>query len=114
MLNAIAHIERMVADQNEDIFAVDVMRYRAIERELEIISEASRAIADADKARYPDIPWRRIADVGNVLRHQYDEIAPRLVWQLVVSGLGPLKSAAQALYGEVKRPADPWPDAEPK
>ena len=113
ILNSIQHIEKIVAGLDERAFASDFLRYRAVERELEIISEASRSLSDADKARFPEIPWRRIADIGNVLRHNYDDIAPSLVWGVVSGGLGPLKSAARTLYAEVKRPADPWPDAEP-
>jgi uncharacterized protein with HEPN domain len=83
-----------------------------VERELEIISEASRSLSDADKARFPEIPWRRIADIGNVLRHNYDDVAPALVWGVVSDGLARLKAVARTLYAEAKRPADPWPDAE--
>lgn len=113
ILNSIAHIRRIVAGLDEAAFKVDWIRYRAVERELEIISEASRSLTDAEKARYSDIPWRRIADIGNVLRHVYDEVAPNLVWEVVVSGLDPLERAARELYAEVKRPSDPWPDAKP-
>lgn len=112
ILNSIHHIEAIVLGLDRAAFSADYLRYRAVERELEIISEASRALSDADKARFPDIPWRRIADIGNVLRHNYDDIAPGLVWAVVDGGLAPLKAAARTLYGELKRPSDPWPDAE--
>lgn len=114
MLNAIHHIELVVRDIDEHIFAADFRPYRIVERELEIISEASRHLTDAQKARFPEIPWRRIADIGNVLRHLYDDVAPSLLWEVVVRDLAPLKEVAAKLYAEVKRPADPWPDAEPK
>jgi uncharacterized protein with HEPN domain len=38
---------------------------------LEIISEASRHIPDDLKELAPDIPWRQIAAIGNLLRHEY-------------------------------------------
>ena len=112
ILNAISHIEQIVAGLDETAFKADFMRHRAVERELEIISEASRSLKDAEKARFPDIPWRRIADIGNVFRHQYDDVAPTLVWAVVATGLTPLRTAVRTLYAEAKRPADPWPDAE--
>ena len=112
ILNAIHHIELVVKDLDEAAFKADFMRYRTVERELEIISEASRSLTAAQKARHPSIPWRQIADIGNVLRHQYDFVAQSLIWGVVVNHLAPLKQAAQSLYAEVKRPADPWPDAE--
>jgi hypothetical protein len=37
---------------------------RAIERSLEILSEAARGVPDADAALHPEVPWRRIRDLG--------------------------------------------------
>lgn len=69
ILNSIAHIRKITAGLDEAAFRADWLRYRAVERELEIISEASRSLSEAEKARFSKIPWRRIADIGNVLRH---------------------------------------------
>jgi uncharacterized protein with HEPN domain len=53
---------------------------RAVERELEIISEASRHIpADLQEAA-PEVPWREIAGIGIVLRHEYQRVADKIVW----------------------------------
>lgn len=114
ILNAILHVESIVAGTSERAFAADLLRLRALERELEIISEASRRISDDDKRRFPAIPWRRIADIGNVLRHQYEDIDPTLIWRVAADHLGELKAAVEILYAEAKRPSDPWPDAKPK
>jgi uncharacterized protein with HEPN domain len=42
-----------------------------VERLVEIISEASRHIPEVLKHRYPAVSWRSIADIGNILRHDY-------------------------------------------
>jgi uncharacterized protein with HEPN domain len=114
ILNAMRHIEKIVAGLDQAAFMADSIRYRAVERELEIISEAGRAIDEEDREAFPDVPWRRIADIGNILRHQYEDIAPALIWEIAAHGLEPLKVAVTALYAKVKRPSDPWPDAEAK
>jgi len=49
-----------------DAFAADRMRYYAVTRCLEIISEASRRVDDETRIRHPQIPWTQIADAGNV------------------------------------------------
>ena len=41
-------------------------------RGIEIILEASRAIPDDIKGTRPEIPWRKVAGIGNVMRHDYD------------------------------------------
>lgn len=53
---------------------------------LEIISEASRHVPDAMKAAAPEIPWRRVADIGNHLRHGYDELNLEYLWNLFAAG----------------------------
>jgi uncharacterized protein with HEPN domain len=43
---------------------------RAVERGLEIISEASRHVPPDLQAPETEIPWRQIAAIGNLLRHE--------------------------------------------
>lgn len=66
---------------------------RAVERGLEIVSEATRGLDAAQKANYPEIPWREIAGLGNILRHEYHRIEPLIVWNITLSHLPALKSA---------------------
>jgi len=48
----------------------------AVERLLETISEALRHIPVDMKAKEPKINWRRLADLGNWLRHAYHRTDP--------------------------------------
>ncbi len=74
------------------------LRY-AVERSIEIIPEASRRIPDEAKAMRPEIPWRAIAGVGNILRHEYHSVAPRIVWEVVTDDLPALAAAIEAIVG---------------
>jgi uncharacterized protein with HEPN domain len=74
-------------------FEKDIVRIYAITRCLEIISEASRRLPDAMKARHPTIPWREMAGAGNIYRHEYEDVAPRLLWQTVKTALPQLQAA---------------------
>jgi uncharacterized protein with HEPN domain len=44
---------------------------------IEIIPEASRRLPDAWKTRHAAVPWRKVAGIGNVLRHDYDASTTR-------------------------------------
>ena len=70
---------------------------RAVEREIEIISEASRRLASDLKARESGIPWQDIAGIGNILRHDYQNISDQLVWNVVANHLPPLEAALRRL-----------------
>jgi uncharacterized protein with HEPN domain len=63
----------------------------ASERGVEIISEASRHIPDDLKQAVPQIPWRQIAGVGNVFRHEYATISDHVTWDIIVNHLDPLE-----------------------
>jgi len=97
---SLRRIDGWVARLDYATFASDDMARLAVERCLEIVSEASRRIPDADKARFPDVPWRKIAGIGNILRHDYDDIAPKIVWATVTGELSSLRRAVDMLIAE--------------
>ncbi|MDX1710960.1 MAG: HepT-like ribonuclease domain-containing protein [Rhodovibrionaceae bacterium] len=76
--------------------------FRAVERGIEIISEASRHIPDELKRDHPEIPWAKIAGIGNLTRHEYHRIAPDIVWRIVQSDLDPLESAVRNMIDREK------------
>jgi uncharacterized protein with HEPN domain len=80
ILQAIANIETDTAGLEFEAFAADRRVRQLVERNLEILSEASRRIPDRFKALEPDIPWRDIAGIGNILRHDYGEERPDILW----------------------------------
>jgi uncharacterized protein with HEPN domain len=42
----------------------------------------------------PDQRWADIRGIGDILRHEYDEIDHEVIWSVVQSDLGALKAAA--------------------
>jgi len=82
-----------VAGIGYEAFRNDTRTVFAVIRCLEIVSEASRRLPDELKARHPSIPWRDIAGAGNVYRHDYEDVAAKLVWDTVQLALPPLQAA---------------------
>jgi uncharacterized protein with HEPN domain len=64
-------------------------------------SRFSDYIPDDLKARHPTIPWRKVAGVGNVLRHGYKLIDDREMWNIVTHDLVPLKATIESMLLEV-------------
>lgn len=62
-----------------DSFKNDVIVRLAVERAVEIISEAVRHIPPEARDLYPDTPWRNIIAIGNKLRHEYHRVDPDIV-----------------------------------
>jgi uncharacterized protein with HEPN domain len=77
-------------------FKADRRAFYAATRALEIISEAARRLAPSVRERHPELPWRAIIGVGNVLRHNYDDVAEEQVWRTVLEDLPALDRAIAA------------------
>lgn len=100
ILDAIKTIEQCVAGKSRQQFTSDLLLRLAIERSLEIISEASRHIPDELKAQEAQIPWHRMADLGNWLRHAYHRVDPDLLWNITKNDLVPLKTFIERIARE--------------
>jgi uncharacterized protein with HEPN domain len=96
IIEAIERIHDVVRDTSLEAFENDWQRQWLIERGVEIISEASRHLTDDLKARNPEIPWQKIAGIGNVLRHNYENIAAPVLWKLVQADLSTLEKICRA------------------
>jgi uncharacterized protein with HEPN domain len=102
----IDHIDYVLArtqDRSIIEFRADRDLRQSVERSLEIISEASRRLPDELKSMRPDIPWRQVADVGNVLRHSYFAVKVDIVWAIISEDLEALRDAVVSLRGRLKR-----------
>jgi uncharacterized protein with HEPN domain len=64
---------------------------RAAERAVQIISEAAKALPSELLARYPDAPWNAIIGIGNVLRHEYQKIDDKRLWDILTVHLPQLR-----------------------
>lgn len=93
MLEAIANIEADTSGYDFEKFRRDRRVRQLVERNLEIISEASRRLPQAAKDIERQIPWRAIAGIGNVIRHDHHDTYPTVLWETCAKDLGPLKDA---------------------
>ena len=87
IVEAIERIRGILAGATLDVFEADWQKRWLVERGVEIISEASRHLGAELKARHPEIPWPKVAGIGSVLRHDYERIAPDVMWKLAQADL---------------------------
>lgn len=104
MAEQIAAIDAAMLGRTEADLRSNWLLRSAVERGIEIISEASRHVDPALLAQHPDVPWRRVADTGNWLRHGYDKVEPLLILSIVVDHFPALRSAVSAML--VSTPED--------
>ena len=91
ILDAVSAIEDFVRGMDHEAFAGDRKTRSAVIRELEVIGEAAGRISNELKALHPDIDWRTIKDLRNILSHEYFGIDNEIIWEIVTEKLGHLK-----------------------
>ncbi len=62
-------IELYCAAVTADDFAADLLLQDAVVRRLEVIGEAAKHVPQAVREQYPDVPWRSISGLRDVLIH---------------------------------------------
>lgn len=73
------------------------MAYDATLRNLELLGEAARHVPQEIRAQAPDIPWRRIVGVRNILIHGYLGIDNDIIWDVVTNELPALVRGLEKL-----------------
>jgi uncharacterized protein with HEPN domain len=100
ILEAIIRIERYKSAGREAFFS-DSMRQDAIIRQLAVIGEAVKDISDEARSRVPQIPWREIAGMRDLLIHKYHSVDLEQVWEVTQRDLKDLRRAVEQLLAGV-------------
>jgi uncharacterized protein with HEPN domain len=106
ILDAIAEIRRAIKGKTMEEYSEDWLLRRGVERGVEIISKASKRIPLALRKSRPEIPWSKIAGIGNVLRHEYHEIADDVIFEVATTDINPLEIAIRAIEAGLDEPID--------
>lgn len=93
MLEEIEGIEQALEHVSYDDFCREWQLKRAVQRGIEILSEASKRLPDDIKAEHPAIEWRKVHGIGNILRHEYHRISDEVIWDSVREDFPALKEA---------------------
>jgi len=88
---SILAIEEYTQNLSEDRFYSNRQVQDAIIRRLEIIGEAVKNIDDDIRDKYPQIPWKKIAGMRDIIAHEYFGVKLDRVWDIVRKDLPNLK-----------------------
>ena len=109
--HAIDAIEEFTRGMDFASFRADQKTLAAVERKIQIVSEAAVRLGDHAELLCPGLPWHNIRGIGNWLRHQYDRVDVETLWNTVEKDLPPLKVAIQRVLNAPSTPLfGPLPD----
>jgi len=68
-----------------DEFYEDIQCQDAVIRRIEIIGEAARRVSSETREKYPEIEWREMTSMRNLVIHEYDVVDIKMVWGGILS-----------------------------
>jgi uncharacterized protein with HEPN domain len=101
MVRAIHRIQEFTVNLTCDAYLDSALTQSAVERQLEILGEAASRLSNGFRQTYPEISWRKIIGLRNILIHRYDEIRQQTIWALVASELAPLLIQLETLLSSL-------------
>jgi uncharacterized protein with HEPN domain len=81
-------------------FAGDRLVGYAVVRAIQLIGQAARGVSSDLQAAHPDIPWREMIGMRNVVVHDYADVDLALVWKTVRDDLPGLVERLRAILDE--------------
>lgn len=100
ILDPVAKVESYTSVGRHEFMARSHWQDAAI-RQLEIISEATKNLSENLRSHHPDVPWRRISGLRDVLIHDYMGVRLAAVWEVATTDLPDLKKRIGAIIAEL-------------
>lgn len=101
ILESIRKIERYTKNIAFDDFVEDDLTQDGVVRNLEVIGEAVKNIPEDIKNKKPEVEWKKIAGLRDLLIHTYFGIDVDIVWDVVKNKLPELKEEVIEMLQEI-------------
>jgi uncharacterized protein with HEPN domain len=97
ILQAITKIRQYTAGLSPAAFAGDAKTLDAVVRNLEVIGEAAKTIPEAFRSQHPEVEWKKLVGLRNILIHEYFGIDAELIWDIIQNKLATLEEQIRAM-----------------
>lgn len=83
IIEASARISNYIGDYSKEEFECDQKTIDAVVRNIEIIGEAVSIISEDLRRKHPQIPWRKIVGMRNIVIHRYFGVDTSTLWYII-------------------------------
>ncbi len=101
ILTSIDKIQRYTVSMTRETFVADERTFDAVAHNLQVIGEAVKNIPDERRDWYPQIEWRKIAGLRDILAHAYFAIDDAIIWDLVQTKLTALRDCIAIMKADL-------------
>jgi len=102
ILDSIGKIEAYTKGISYEGFAKNSLVVDGVVRNLEVIGEAVKKLPADMKRKHPDIEWKKIAGLRDILIHEYSGIDLRIVWDVVENKVPELRDSIKSITNGLK------------
>ena len=102
ILSSISNIDLFVKGVSKVSFKRNIEKQSAVARQLEIIGEAVKNLPEDVRRLCPEIPWKDIAGLRDVMIHSYHRVDVEKIWNVIDKDLPPLKESIKRIMQERK------------
>ena len=97
MLDASRKIPGRVKGLGRDSFEQDEFLQLALAHLVQIIGEAARQVSPECRTVRPEVPWREITGMRSKIVHDYMDVSPDVLWEVVTRDIPPLAASLEKL-----------------
>jgi uncharacterized protein with HEPN domain len=106
ILEAAKLIKSYVEGIDKIAFDKDVMRQDAIFRRITIIGEATKRLSEEFRVNHPEISWKQMAGMRDVIVHDYGEVDLDVIWDTATKSIPALIAQIEPLAPTEATPPD--------
>jgi uncharacterized protein with HEPN domain len=102
MVLAANRVLRYVENTSQQEFEQDLEKQDSVTYRILILGEASKRLSAEFRDKHPNIPWRQIAGMRNMLVHEYDQVDLDVLWDVTQNSIPGLLEKLSSLVNLIK------------
>ena len=112
ILGAVRRIKGFVVGMDRDAFSANQTVQDAVAYNITIIGEAVRCVSDETKSAHPEVPWKQIRAMRNLLIHDYLRTDADALWNVIQNDLDNLERMMESVKTTI--PSTPATSEKPQ